>query len=80
MQIIAITVLKDIRNVFYSGSPHMRESGFQNLGKFRLWNPESEKIRNPGLWNLEYSSRNPESEIQVPQQRIWNPVPGTRNP
>ena len=44
MQIMVITVLKDMRNAFYSGSPHMRESGFQNPGKFRLWNPESEKI------------------------------------
>ena len=41
---MVITVLKDMRNAFYSGSPDMRESGFQNPGKFRLWNPESEKI------------------------------------
>lgn len=44
MQIMVITVLKDMRNAFYSGSPHMSESGFQNPGKFRLWNLESEKI------------------------------------
>ena len=57
-------------------SPHVRESGLQNPGNFCLWIPESGKflfvdcgirenftynIRNPGFWNLEYSSRNPES-------------------
>ena len=40
--------------------------GFRNPGNFCFWNPESGKnyaylIRNPGFWNLEYSSRNPES-------------------
>ena len=57
-------------------SPHVRESGLQKPGNFCLWIPESGKflfvdcgirenftynIRNPGFWNLEYSSRNPES-------------------
>ena len=57
-------------------SPHVRESGLQNPGNFCLWIPESGKfllvdcgirenftynIRNPGFWNLEYSSGNPES-------------------
>ena len=52
--------------LFRGISPHGRESGFPNPGKFCLWNLES------GLWNPEYSSRNPESHkrlefrIQVP--------------
>ena len=43
-------------------------------------------IRNPGLWNTEYSSRNPqshlrlESEIQDPLTINSYPVPRTRNP
>ena len=43
-------------------------------------------IRNPGLWNTEYSSRNPqshlrlESEIQDPLTLNSYPVPWIRNP
>ena len=45
------------------------------------------EIRNPGLWNPEYNSRDPESFqrlelIQSPSStdKDWNPVPGIRNP
>ena len=59
-------------------SPNARESGIlENLAG---------KIRNPGLWNLEYSSRNPESHerlesrIQGPLKKNENLVPSFRNP
>ena len=66
-------------------SRHVGVSGFRSPWNFCLWNPESEKfffyeIWNLGLWNLEYSSRNPEShvltiEIQNPSStdKDWNP-------
>ena len=31
------------------------------------------KIRNPGLWNPEYSSRNPESKTGRLESSTWNP-------
>ena len=59
-------------------SPNARESGIlENLAG---------KIRNPALWNLEYSSRNPESHerlesrIQGPLKKNENLVPSFRNP
>ena len=54
--------------------------GIQNLGKFACG------IRNPGFWNPEYSSRNPESRkffgsgIQFQLTKDWNPVIGNWNP
>ena len=46
-------------------SPHVRESGFLNREMFGcgIWDPENLicGIRNPGFSNLEYSSRNSES-------------------
>ena len=44
----------------------VRELGFRNLGNFCLRNPESGgkcacEMWNPGLWNPEYSLRNPDS-------------------
>ena len=38
----------------FTDSLHVREYGFRNQGNFSC------KIRNPGLWNPEYSLRNPE--------------------
>ena len=38
-----------------------------NQGKFCL------KIQNPGLWNPEYSSRNPESKFLVLESNTCNP-------
>ena len=56
---------------------------------FCLWNPDS-GIQNPGLWNLEHSSKSKsheqlESKIQVPQtknpeSRTWNPESKAWNP
>ena len=37
-------------------------------------------VRNPGLWNPEFSSRNPESRIQAPLTRIQNRQRGIWNP
>ena len=45
--------------------PLVRESGFRNQRNFCLRIPESGKLRNPGLWNLEYSLRNPESHLRL---------------
>ena len=63
-------------------SPHKRVSKFRNRGNFCLWHPKDEKlscgIRNPELWNQEYSSRNPESRVPLTKNR--NPVPAIRNP
>ena len=54
-------------------SPDVTESAFRNPRMFCLWDPESGKIcfwfPNPGLWNPEYSSKNPESHRQL-QSRI----------
>jgi len=72
MQIMAITVLKDVRNVFYSGFPHMRESGFQNLGKFCLCNLES--------WALESGIQFKESGIRSPSSTTKNLGSGIHNP
>ena len=59
---------------------------------FCLLNPESWKFllvefrQNPGLWNPEYSCRNPESHkqlefaIQIQLKKNWNPVIEIRNP
>ena len=44
-----------------SGMQQIFACGIQNLGKF------ARGIRNPGFWNLEYSSRNPES------RKFWDP-------
>ena len=59
-------------------SPNARESGIlENLAG---------KIRNPGLWNLEYSSRNTESHERLesrilgPLKKNENLVPSFRNP
>ena len=63
-------------------SPNVRESGLRNSGSFQF----SCGIRNPGLWNSEYSSRNLESllrlELQNPTStdkdlefNTWNPNP-----
>ena len=53
--------------------PFLRKSRICNSGNFCLWNPESSTfycgIRNPGLWNHEYRSRNPESHLAI---GIWN--------
>ena len=57
-----------------------REYGFWNSRNFAC------EISNPGLWNQEYRSRNPDytndcnPESKVPGHRIWNPVPAVRNP
>ena len=54
------------------------ESGF--------WDIVARGIRNPMIWNPEYSLRNPEthkrleSRMQVPLTKIWNPVPVIKNP
>ena len=40
-----------------------------------IWELFVYTIRNPGFWNPEYSSRNPESSTD----KYWNPVPGIRN-
>ena len=39
-------------------------------------------IWTPGLWNLEYTSRNPDppKDLKFHHQRIRNPVPGIQNP
>ena len=77
------------KNVY--DSPHVREFRFRNSRNFCLCNPQSGKIClwNPGLWNPEYSSRNPpshywwESGIQVPSSSAWNPEStpcGIQNP
>ena len=57
-----------------------RESGFSNSRNFVC------EIWNPGLWNQEFRSRNPDytndcnPESKVPGHRIWNPVPAIWNP
>ena len=61
-------------------SPHVRESGFPNPGKFYLWNPES--------WGLEFGIQPKESRIlltigiQNPSStdKYENPVPRIQNP
>ena len=61
-------------------SPHVRESGFPNPGKFCLWNLES--------WALESGIQFKESGIpwttgiQNPSSthKDWNQLPGIRNP
>ena len=66
MQIMAITALKDMRNVFYSGSPHMRESGKVLLAESGILVEsgtefKESRIRNPSSTtkNLEFSIHNP---------------------
>ena len=76
--------------IYAFGSPHVRESVFQNLGNFCWWNPESRKIL-----LIEAESWALESRIQLKVSGIpftigiqnpsstdkdWNPVPGIRNP
>ena len=59
-------------------SPHVREFGFQNPGKFCLWNPES--------WTLESGIQLKESGIPIntgiqnpsSRDKDWNPVPEIR--
>ena len=46
--------------IYAFGSPHVRESVFQNLGDSGIG-----ENRNPGLWNPEYSSRNSESPTRL---------------
>ena len=62
-------------------SLHVSESEFRNPGNFCLWNPDF------GRWNLEYSSRNPESHQRLESKSKFHrqrtgihPVPGIRNP
>ena len=63
-------------------SPNVRESGLRNL-----WSSQFAcGIRNPGLWNSEYSSRNLESPLSLEfrnptstdkdlESNTWNPNP-----
>ena len=44
-----------------------------NLENFCLWYLEILKIQNPGLWNPEYSSRNPEYKFPVLESSTCNP-------
>ena len=70
----------------------LKRSGILDFG---IWNPLTTGIRNPGFWNLEYSSRdpesnndwnleyisrNPESKNKERKERIRNPVARIRNP
>ena len=68
---------KKTRSFYAVSSPNVRQSGFRIKRNFCLWNLE------PGLWNPEYSQRNPESHnglkpgIQVPltkdpESSTWN--------
>ena len=68
-------------------SLHVSDSEFQNPGDFCLWNTESGKcvIRNLGLWNPEYSLRNPKIPLKLAIQNAIstnkdrNKVSGIRN-
>ena len=48
-------------------SPNVRESGKLLLEKSRIRVTVNfaNGIRNPGFWNLEYNSRNPESQLRL---------------
>ena len=61
-------------------SPHVRESGFPNPGKFCLWNPESWGLES-GI-QLKESGILPTIGIQNPSStdKYGNPVSGIRNP
>ena len=74
---------------------HVRESGFRNLGNFvesgilRFGIRSTVVgIRNPALWNPEYSCRNPESSgvgirstaVGIRNPGRWNPEYSCRNP
>ena len=54
--------------------------GIRKIFGWRIGNPEicACRIRNPGLWNPEYRSGNPESKVHW--QRIPNTAPGIGNP
>ena len=69
-------------------SPYVREFWFRNLGSFCVSN-EFGKIllvenQNPGVWNPEHSSKNPESKFHRQRLKssteLWNPQPGIQNP
>ena len=66
---------------YHTQGPMPRESRFQNLGNFCLWNPEySSSIRNPSTTDKECGIQCLESGIHVVESRIQNPRCGIHNP
>ena len=69
-------IYNDEESLFFASflelKPHVRESGIREIFV--------RGIRNPGLWKLEYSSKNPEFNDWNPESNDWNPEFNDWNP